>query len=167
MNIDPDAPWIANLFVLFLVAIVPSVFAIRAKREAKKSIDTAEAAHVDTTEKLGRVLHNVENSHNKGLRDDLDDKVTELSNLLNTMVNTISDVASDIRGARRDIGNLHSDITFVRSDIRRNRSRLNNLDRRFEDVLDQAQAMVDEHHPGSSSLRSAIRSAADVDYSEA
>jgi hypothetical protein len=150
--IDPDAPWWANLLLLAFVALVPTVFALRAKHAATKAADVAETTHAESVDKLDRVLHNVENSHQTGLRDDIDEKLGALARLVNLVRDDVGGLHSEVRDARIDIGRVQHDVTVVRGEARRDRRRIGGVERRLATALETAQDIIDHNNPDGPQL---------------
>jgi predicted nucleic acid-binding Zn-ribbon protein len=149
----PDAPWWANfMLILTVVAVVPTVTALAAKRQAKRATVVTEEAHAETSEKMDRVLHNVENSHSRGLRDDLDDKIGNVVNAIEGLRRDLGGVHSELRDARDDIGHVRRDVDGIRTEARRDRRRIGNVERNLTTALGKAQGLLELHHPGGTDL---------------
>jgi predicted nucleic acid-binding Zn-ribbon protein len=151
----PDAPWWASYafgVVLALIAAVPTVMATRAKREARRAAVVTEEAHAETQAQLGRVLHNVENSHRIGLRDDLDQKVGGIIDVLEALRSEVGGLHSDHRDTQKQIAHINKNIEGIRTEARRDRRRIGTVERNFTKALDSAQNLLDMHHPGGVDL---------------
>lgn len=148
MTLVPDAPWWANVLLVLTLTIIPSVFAVKARHEAKRSADTAEASQVATANQLGRVLHNVENSHEHGLRDDLDDKFAQVVSVVEALRDDVGGMHGELRDARSDVDHVRRDIRGIRQDARTDRRRISVVERRFTSALEIAQDLLDANHPG-------------------
>lgn len=135
MNVDPDAPWWINSVLIIVLAAIPIVKSLqtanRSTRAAETSVETAEV----TQQQLRRVLHNVENSHQIGLRDDLDEKVSALAEQMQTVSTQVSvlhgdvgNVHEELRGTRSEITGVHEALRGVRQEDLLTASRLSALE---------------------------------------
>lgn len=118
MTVDPDAPWWINTVLIIVLAAIPIVKSLqtanRSTRAAESSVETAE----HTQEQLRRVLHNVENSHNIGLRDDLDEKVSALTEQMQTVSAQVSVLHSDVGSVHEELRGTRNDVTGVHEALR-------------------------------------------------
>lgn len=152
MTIDPDAPWQANMVLLFLIAIVPATFAFilneRRTRRVEAKTDRVEA-------KTDIAVENLQNSHSSNLREDLDRQFQEVRQAIGNVADgqealrvDISGVHSELRDVHGDIGHIRTDVNGVRADARRNARRIGRVER----AVEKGQEILEKHHPGSEEL---------------
>lgn len=110
MTIDPDAPWWVNTLLIIVAVAIPTTMSLRTARRSTAAAETSAATTEQTQEQLSRVLHNVENSHNIGLRDDLDEKVCALAQQM-------TDVATQVGALHADVGSVHEELRGTRDDV--------------------------------------------------
>lgn len=170
MVIVPDAPWWANIALLLFIASVPIILALKAARDSRAvAVETrdvaatvaSQAAEVSgrTSSQLDRVLHNVENSHRIGLRDDLDRQVQRLAESIDTvgvqvavLHDDVSNVGVELRHARTSISDVHQELRDVRADARVITARVGALEREnvVTQTVDGVQSLFsDEDEQGS------------------
>lgn len=102
-QIDPDAPWWANIVVLLVVlAVVPALTTWATQRGTRRRV-------TETQESVGRVLDQVANTHTTNLRDDLDEKIAGVVASQEAMRKDIGGLHSEMRDARRDIAGIRTD----------------------------------------------------------
>jgi septal ring factor EnvC (AmiA/AmiB activator) len=128
LQIDPDAPWWANLTVLILVlAVVPALSTWVTGRGAKKKVAATQADVATTQVDVAAIREQVENTHTSNLRDDIDNKIS-------SVIEAVEQVRDDVGGLHSEVRDTRDDITGIRTDARR--------DRRL--LAEQRQAL-DEH----------------------
>ncbi len=87
----------------------------------------------------------VANTHESNLRVDIDG----LGEKVDRLTTGLAQVRDDVGGVHSEIRDARNDIEGVRTDARRDRRRLWRIERTVTTALDRAQAVVDEHHPGT------------------
>lgn len=140
MTLVPDAPWWANSLLFVFIASVPIIMSLRSSKEsravavetravAEQVATTATEQAATTQEQLGRVLHNVENSHTVGLRDDLDRKVQQLAESLETVGIQVTVLHDDVGHLHTSVNSMHTKLQEVHVEEARNSERLSSLER--------------------------------------
>lgn len=135
MTVDPDAPWWVNNLIIVVLASIPIVLALRTAGRSTRAAEGSQEQATATQEQLNRVLHNVENSHQIGLRDDLDNKVTALATQMAAVGVQVGALSTDVglvhtelRSTREDVSGVHAELREVRADERLIRQRVNALE---------------------------------------
>lgn len=129
MTVIPEAPWWANMLLVIIVAMIAILPALKASRTAKVVAERAHHTSARTEGQLERVLHNVENSHNIGLRDDLDQKIDRAVESVETVGLMVTVLHDDVKNLHTSVDGVHHELRNVQESERSISQRLLALER--------------------------------------
>lgn len=78
--------------------------------------------------------HQVQNSHEVNLRDDLDEKFKGLADLVKGLADDVSGVKDDIGGVKKDVGGIKEDIRIIHRDAGEDRRALDRERERIREL---------------------------------
>lgn len=122
MPIDPDAPWWVNVGALIIIlAIVPAVTTWLTQRGTRRRVVETQERVAQTSETVGIIREQVQNTHSVNLRDDLDEKIGTLSRQVSVVIDAQQAAREDVGGLHSEVRALRQDIAGVRTDARQDR----------------------------------------------
>lgn len=144
MSIDPDAPWIVNVLLILVLALITWLSNRGTKRELRGVAADARTAAEQTA-----------NTHTTNLRDDLDEKVARIERGLGTLADAQEATREDIGGLHSEVRDTRKDITGLRDDARTDRRAVTQVradlngfvrgrERAVDDLRDQIPQLVAE-----------------------
>lgn len=126
--------------------------------KAESAAEVSRRSSTDVADVVSTIRDNVQNSHRKPdgsplhMRDDMDDKHSALMQRLDTMSDSIAlatrlteSAASDIRGVRRDIGNLSQSVQGIQHRVQTVERNQDRMVERLHDV--DGRGGAGDHHP--------------------
>lgn len=108
------------------------------RRQIRQVADDAAASRRQT-----------ENEHADAEYPNLRDEITAIRSAQDRLSENVGGLHSEVRDARRQIGQVQLDVEGIRTDVRRERRRTTALVRTVATAIDRAQGVIDEHHPGT------------------
>lgn len=122
LGLDPDTPWWINVAVLVIVlAVVPAFTTWITQRGTRARVVETQARVAETSETVGIIREQVQNTHSTNLRDDLDEKIGTLSRQVSVVIDAQQAAREDVGGLHSEVRALRKDIAGVRTDARQDR----------------------------------------------
>ncbi len=127
----PGAPWWANVGLVVLAVVAAAVTTWWTTRGTRRRVEETQAD-------VGKVLHQVANSHEVDLRADLDGKFARLEVVVGRLADGQEAIREDVGGLHSEMRDVRKDVKGVRDDARRDRRELaeqrDRLDKHLEEV---------------------------------